>query len=306
MKWNDLTIKEKSDLMSLFLKSGVGSLSDMRHIYDGESDTEGGYKKDTLGKREYIHDKYDPAGGIGLSQFIYGRNNSKGEEDQYWRAYLGLDNVVPRMNPEAKTPWDDKVEEEKLKNGEPASDFYGTTQKMDQHIQAIADTLNTGNILRNWEEYKQKYPELYSKTAIEHYYKTGKRVLENPNTWVQVGESRKANNGESSGPYILKDTLENNELSPLGMLADFGMMWVPEEGALYIHDTYDFPRLRRIIGGVPERPKEMKIRGRISFNPEKGSYLLRDGMANFYNGAKGIGESDLWDKWMEELYKDVK
>lgn len=33
MKWNDLTMKERSDLMSLFLKSGVGSLSDMRHIY---------------------------------------------------------------------------------------------------------------------------------------------------------------------------------------------------------------------------------------------------------------------------------
>lgn len=36
MKWNDLTMKERSDLMSLFLKAGVGSLSDMRHIYDGE------------------------------------------------------------------------------------------------------------------------------------------------------------------------------------------------------------------------------------------------------------------------------
>lgn len=39
MKWNDLTMKERSDLMSLFLKAGVGSLSDMRHIYDGTKDT---------------------------------------------------------------------------------------------------------------------------------------------------------------------------------------------------------------------------------------------------------------------------
>lgn len=39
MKWNDLTMKERSDLMSLFLKSGIGSLSDMRHIYDGLQDT---------------------------------------------------------------------------------------------------------------------------------------------------------------------------------------------------------------------------------------------------------------------------
>lgn len=38
MKWSDLTMKERSDLMSLFLKAGVGSLSDMKRIYD-----EGGY-----------------------------------------------------------------------------------------------------------------------------------------------------------------------------------------------------------------------------------------------------------------------
>lgn len=30
MKWNDLTMRERSDLMSLFLKNGIGSLSDMR------------------------------------------------------------------------------------------------------------------------------------------------------------------------------------------------------------------------------------------------------------------------------------
>lgn len=40
MKWNDLTMKERSDLMSLFLKAGVSSLSDMKHIYDGKQDTE--------------------------------------------------------------------------------------------------------------------------------------------------------------------------------------------------------------------------------------------------------------------------
>lgn len=42
MKWNDLTMKERSDLMSLFLQHGIGSLSDMRRIYDGEQDTYNG------------------------------------------------------------------------------------------------------------------------------------------------------------------------------------------------------------------------------------------------------------------------
>ena len=36
--WKDLSMKDKSDLMSLFLKQGISSLSDMRRIYDGEQD----------------------------------------------------------------------------------------------------------------------------------------------------------------------------------------------------------------------------------------------------------------------------
>ena len=36
--WTDLSMKDKSDLMSLFLKQGISSLSDMRRIYDGEQD----------------------------------------------------------------------------------------------------------------------------------------------------------------------------------------------------------------------------------------------------------------------------
>lgn len=312
MKWNDLTMKERSDLMSLFLKAGIGSLSDIRRIYNegykfsGEENTnkeknskngKGGYTEDSLEKREWLHKKYDPAGGLGVTQFLYGSNKSEGEEDQYWREYLGLDSVVPKMNPKAKTSWDDEIERRKRENGELPSEFYGTTDKMDQHLQVIADTLNTGRILRNYDYYKQKYPNLASKDHIKHFYNTGKRVMENPDKWTQVREE---------GQFILKDQLENNELAPLGMLADFGMMWRPKENALYIHDTYDFPTLNRVIGGIPERPKEMKIRGRISYSPERESYLLRNNMANFNKAARGLGYSDLWDKWMDELYKDVK
>lgn len=304
MKWNDLTMKERSDLMSLFLKNGIGSLSDMRNIYDGEHDTEGGYTEDSLEERERIYEKYDPTGGLSIDQLFHKGNRARGEEDQYWRAYLGLDNAVPKMNPRARTSWDDEVERIKAAEGELPSEFYGTTPKMDQYLQVIADTLNTGKILRNWDEYKEKYPDLYSRKAIERMYLTGKRVLENPDRWTQVGESRRANNGKFSGQFVLKDSPENNEIAPLGMLADFGMMWSPEENAIYIHDTYDFPSFNRRVGGVPKRPREMKIRGRVSFNPKKGSYLLRDNMKNYYNGAKGIGSHTMIDRLYEEILEE--
>jgi hypothetical protein len=68
------------------------------------------------------------------------------------------------------------------------------------------------------------------------------------------------------------------------MLEDFGAKWVPEEGALYMHDTYDFSNAARWATGIPIRPKEMKIRGRIGFDPKKGSFLLRDDLKNFNSG----------------------
>lgn len=43
--WTDLSIKDKSDLMRIFLNNGVSSLSDMRRIYDGEQDTTNPFKK---------------------------------------------------------------------------------------------------------------------------------------------------------------------------------------------------------------------------------------------------------------------
>ena len=241
---------------------------------------EGGYDPKTRGRREWAYGMFDPSGGFGFSG-LYGRSQNggaQGEEDQYYRAYLGLSNSIPKMNPKAKTSWDDQIESEKVANGEQPSDFYGTTPRMDLNIQSIADTLNTGEMVRNYDKYKQMNPDLPSKRRLEEMYETGKRILDNPGTWQQV-------DGDRLG---VKQKLDRttNEMNPLGMLANFGMMWKPEEGALYMHDTYDFPAIPRALVG--NRPKEMKIRGRISFDPKKGSKLLRDNMKGFNDYPEAI------------------
>lgn len=56
-----------------------------------------------------------------------------------------------------------------------------------------------------------------------------------------------------------------------------------------MHDTYDFPGIYTGKGRpMFNRPKEMKIRGAIDFNPKKGSYLLRNDMENYNNFPKPI------------------
>ena len=283
-RWSALSMSEKADLIKIYVKGGILDLNTIREHYnyfsDGGSTSEGGYTGGDL-KRRVIRRVFDPTGGLGPSQLLYlssGGNKSKGEENEYWKAYLGLDNSVPSMDPKAKTSWDDKIERQKVENGELPSDFYGTTPRMDLNIQAIADTLNVGKIYRNYNRYKEQHPDLPPRENIKDIYETGKRVLDNPNTWQQV-------HGDDTA---IKQKLEasTNEVVPLGMLADFGMMWNPEEKAIYVHDTYDFPKIARILVG--NRPKEMKIRGRINFDPKKGSKLLRNDLESFYDYPKPI------------------
>ena len=61
MKWNGLTMKERSDLMSLFLKAGVGSLSDMKRIYEEYQPLEGTapYKYPDGGNVYNVRDLYN-------------------------------------------------------------------------------------------------------------------------------------------------------------------------------------------------------------------------------------------------------
>lgn len=280
--WKDLSMKEKSAMMKVAVKNGIYNLDTVRHLYDkGGKLDKGGYPKDTLEKRKKLLNKYDPTGGFRnqrvytlLNNLIGGENNlSRGEENEYYKEYLGLPSAVPKMNPSSKTEWDDRVEREKVKRGELPSDFYGTTPRMDVNIQALADTLNTGKIVRDYDRYKERHPELPTKKEVEYIYNSGKRLLENPNKWTQMEEDYPL------GIYQVPD--DTNETSPLGMLANFGAKWVPKENKIYVHDIYDFPSIYTYPGIMIDRPKEMKIRGAVGFNPKKGSYLLRNDLKNF-------------------------
>ena len=234
----------------------------------------GGYSADSREKRKRLSRRFDPVGGFGaLNQLFYkvvnNATNSKsnGEEQAYWETYLGLREMPKGTH---RTEWDEQVEANKRAAGLPESDFYGTTNAMDEQLQAIADTTNTGKIVRDYDYYKQKYPHLASKSNIQHIYETGKQVMDNPGTWQQATEG--------AGLSVMRRLdPQTNEDSPLGMLGSFGMRWNPENKTIEVHDTYDFPKFYTKLGIVPERPKEMKIRGKINFDPSKGAKIFRNG-----------------------------
>lgn len=236
---------------------------------------DGGYDQSTLNKRQELLKKWDPTGGFDAASWIASKffgNMANGEENEYYKTYLGLSSKVQPMKPGAQTNWDYQEEERKKQAGEQPSDFYGTTPRMDYNIQAIADTLNIGKIVRSYDVYKQKEPSLPDKEYIERIYTSGKQVMENPSKWVQVEDGRAIKQGYDK---------QLEESDPLGMLGKFGMRWEPNQKALYVHDTYDFPWKARAATGIPVRPREMKIRGRINFDPNRGSVLLRDSLSGF-------------------------
>ena len=230
---------------------------------------DGGWSDLQLIRNVNTHKKYDPTGrlnaGDAFLNMVLGGNQATGEEDLYWRTYLGL-GKAPAMSSNAYTEWDKKVEAKKKSSGELPSEFFGTTPRMDLALQAFADTTNLGKIIRNYDSAKNEYKNLPDRKTLLNIYKQAKTVLDNPGKWQQM-----------DGDYNIKTNPDSdvvNEWNPLGMLAKFGMKWVPKEESIYIHDTYDFPWWAEwAIGG--ERPREMKIRSKIGFNPAIGSVLLR-------------------------------
>ena len=260
-----------------------------------EKENIGGYKNDPieLSLRRYSAATHDPVGGFDLFNALnswFGKGNTrKGEENEFFRAYLGLENNVPKMSADAKTEWDDAVEKKKIDAGKLSSDFYNTTPRMNQMIEVLADTLNTGDIVRNYRKYKQQNPDIAPKEVFKLLYRQGKEVLNNPNKWIQVGEEvedYRTGRGTQLRVVDKKDP-NTNESMPLGMFGKFGMKWNPEESAIYVHDTYDFPYHITAFSSIPVRPKEMKIRGRIPYKPEEGSSLLRN------NGILTVSLKDL-------------
>lgn len=281
MDWDNLSMREKAVLIRHAVSQGVIDLDKIKNIYNS------GGPAYTTKQAWRVYHSYDPSGGFNYRGISTSEaDHAQGEEDQYWKAYLGLPNNVPKMSSDARIPISTKEDIEVRRRMDETSEYFGTTKKMDQNLQVLADSTNLGKISRNYLEYKRKYPELPKKSTIDNMYRISKEVLENPNKWTPIKE-------DGRGQFIIQEKLENNEMYPLGMLGDFNMMWVPESNSLYVQDTYDFPGWVRFASSfvgpkLKDRDKTMRIRSRISFNPRKGSYLLRDNMKNYYKMAKGI------------------
>lgn len=274
-RWGKLSLAQKADLMGLYISKGVRSLKDIKYHYnrlDGNNPKQdldiGGYSKDSREGRKGVFMKWDPTGGIYIPT---PNNKATGEESLYYSAYLGLHDKLPKSN--VRKPDDLQDDKDLLEQGYIGTDYYSTTPRMDVTIQALADTLNLGKIYRNYDYYKEKHPTLAPKVQIKRAYKKGKELLDNPNEWVQINSNNLGvvnTDGDSSG-----------ESNPLGMLGKFGMRWSPEDKSVYIHDRYDFPSFPARVGGVPDRPRVMKIRSKIGFDPNRGSRLLRNDLSEF-------------------------
>ena len=253
MDWDNLSMREKAVFIRHAVSQGVLDLDKIKNIYNS------GGPVYTTEQAWRVYNSYDPSGGFNYSGISTSeKDHAKGEEDQYWKAYLGLPNNVPKMSSDARIPISTKEDIEARRRMDETSEYFGTTKKI----------------------------ELPEKSIIDNMYKISKEVLENPNEWTPIKE-------DGRDQFIIQDKMENNELYPLGMLGDFNMMWVPESNSLYVQDTYDFPGWVRLASSLvgpklKDRDKTMRIRSRISFNPRNGSYLLRDNMKNYYKMAKGI------------------
>ena len=235
----------------------------------------GGYSDRQLSLNKQAAKQYDPTLGFDpISWGIYlfdPYNYAKGEENLFWNTYLGLAEL-PKAKPSAMWPGDPAIEKGKRIRGEEPSDFYSTTPRMDQMIQARLDTAGLKHVIDNYDDIQKKglYKGIADRETLLSLYNEAKNVLNNPDSIFYL-------HGED-GVRLNPEQYQVMESFPLGMLGDFGVMWDRKHNQIKVEDAYNFPGWVRFFSGnpgIPKRPREMKIRANISLDPNKGSYLLR-------------------------------
>lgn len=188
-------------------------------------------------------------------------------EEAYWKHYLNLGRdkeLIP--NTKSRINWDKE-------NGD-NSEYVGIPQPVARRVQAIADTLNVGKIVRDYSKYKEQYPELPNKSMMEKIYNLGKELLTSGKA-VQANENMTVKDINRKGRTQQRAT-------GLEILGKFGLKWDKDNNTIKLYDTYDFPS--KYVGkySIPEREKVLRIREDIKFNPKQGSFLLRNNMENYY------------------------
>lgn len=215
-----------------------------------------GYTNKQLKENKNTYKQFDPTSRINAVDYVAnkvsGGNLASGEENEYWKAYLGLQNKLPLANRQDLTEWDYNIENKNKKH----SDFYGITPKMKYYVEAMADSTGLGKLVRDgYNSHKQ-------------LYEFSKRLLNNPGQWQQATDEYLPNHMKSA--TIKQGQGESN---PLGMLANFGMKWDPIQQKVFVQDTYDFPWYTQRF--ISKRPNEMKIRGSVNYSPYIGSTYYR-------------------------------
>ena len=135
--WKDLSFKNRSELMSLFLKQGISSLSDMINIYDSVQDTEQvdsrgriyDGEQDTINRHnnsvllKYAGTTYDPVNHIASLDNQIDFNNLAAFGGNLNNQYSGLGNTnmpvlpfLPRIISRLKTNKQSKVEQSNMDN----------------------------------------------------------------------------------------------------------------------------------------------------------------------------------------------
>lgn len=189
-------------------------------------------------------------------------------EEAYWKHYLNLGRnktLVP--DTKSKINWDKE-------NGS-NSEYVGVPQPVARRVQALADTLNMGRIVRNYQTYKEKYPELPEEDTMNDMYKFGKELLDS-------GKAQQAKEHMSIKEVKRNPNYIQDRASGLEILGKFGMKWDKNTNTIKLYDTYDFPSRYTGKYSIPEREKTLRIREDIKFDPKQGSFLLRDNMKNYY------------------------
>ena len=250
-------------------------------------------------EKEKYYKEYNPSGYAGFRGYLEKHINpnytniSNGEQDEYYKAYLGLSNNVPKSSANG---FNDKDIESK--------EYYGLTPRMIESIKASFDIKNLKRIYDNYDEESKWYHNLPSKKDLLKIINQAGNILSG-NSHQFYGDKNIIKSNDDGN--ITNEIAGNGISNPLGMLADFGVVYDKDNKQLKVYDTYDFGAdWKHAFSRFPKRKKSMEIRQIIPFDIDNPDSILKD--YNSYNAHIPNINNDAEDKYQRQhpIYRNNK
>lgn len=270
-KWESLSIKDKADLMKLYIKNGINNLEEIRSHYNKFST--GGYTEEE-GKKEAVVRTPEDEKVSKLTRSYYKEVNPLAGYPGFWDALKHGANVILQMNYDkdstaypvtdmvADATWRKRLGLSYDEKYLPSNEDGSVRLPLDRELEIPIDT----NLLKSRINSNLKLSKKYEKEGrsrrkeiVDWAINEDQAALDSLRHTFKTGEPVVLNEQAYNSRALLKDgILSMPGSSPLNPLQNYTIQYNKDKDVMEYRDVYDFNGFDWIVPG-----KSYKIKGEI-------------------------------------------